>query len=285
MKKLLLPVLLTCCLNVNSQTYNAGTIFSKYYDINPDTLLSYVVYPYTHKTYGLDLFDDTAVDFLLTADGSVSPGGTSAAITLISQNRNLFFRLGRLDSVFVPAYSYWDVTKVALPLAAGDQINAPGAAWDTTLLYLTDHTGWGGGVKNVNDWIGSDKYIGLKYQSSSATTYGWIRVQCKTQDSCYIKDYSFDASPLSIQQTENPSPIIFPNPIENVFYIENLSLESLDISKSKITDIYGQGIKFTYEIKGNAVKINLDNNTPAGCYFLIYLIKDTSRIQKLIKTE
>lgn len=194
MKKFLLPILFASYLNANSQVYTAGTMFSVYYDINPDTLLNYTVYPYTNKSFGFNLFGSASDDLEITAEGATSPGGTSAYFSIRSLNQNVYIRFGRLDSVYIPAYNFWDVTKIARPLNAGDQINTPAAIWDTTLLYLTDHSGYGGGNKNVNDWIGDDKYVGLKYQNGNTVTYGWIRVQCVSKDSCYIKDYSYSSA-------------------------------------------------------------------------------------------
>jgi len=284
MKKLLLPFLFAFCLNVNSQVYNAGTMFSAYYDINPDTLLNYTLFPYTHESFGLNLYDDSSDDIRITADGAVSSGGTSAYISVISLNPNVYIRFGRWDSVYIPAYNFWDVTKVAKPLNAGDQINAAGAIWDTSLFYLTDHSGWGGGNKNVNDWIGSDKYIGLKYQNGSVIKYGWIRVRCKSKDSCYVKDYSYTPAAIAIQEIEQTKMKIFPNPVKDFFYLENVAAETFDVSKVKITDIYGKEIKFTGETKNKEVKINLDSNAPEGCYLLHWFFKDQPITGKFVKS-
>src|SRR6476620_2188715 len=97
--------------------------------------------------------------------------------------------MGRLDSVYAPGSSSWVVTKIAKPLSAGDQVNAGAAMWDNSMLYLTDHSGHNGGNKNVNDWVAGDKYLALKYQSGATITYGWLRVQCPSEDSCYVKDF------------------------------------------------------------------------------------------------
>ncbi|MGZ3863840.1 MAG: T9SS type A sorting domain-containing protein [Bacteroidia bacterium] len=282
MKKIFCFILSIPFFNCYCQIYSAGTTYSTYYNIVPDTLLNYVDYPYTHETYGLDLFDNSQVDFLITADGSVSPGGTSEAVTIISQNPNVSFRFGRLDSVFVPAYSYWDVTKVALPLSAGDQINSTSAVWDTSLLYLTDHTGWGGGNKNVNDWIGTDKFIGLKYQSPGITTYGWIRVQCKSKDSCFVKDYSFDSNLFGIQGYKENSAGVFPNPSSGFFYIIDPENTFSATTKIKVMNAFGEESKFTYEQKQGLIQINMSDN-PKGHYFIKYTLNGHDRVEKLIK--
>lgn len=278
MKKLLFTACILIYLVTPGQTYTAGTMYSTYFDIVPDTLLNYAIYPYTHETYGTDLFDSAQNDFLITADGATSPGGTSASITLISQNPNLFFRFGRLDSVFVPAYSYWDVTKVALPLSAGEQINAPGAVWDTTLLYLTDHSGWGGGNKDVNDWIGGDKYIGMKYENQNITAYGWIRVQCKAKDSCFVKDYSFNTGSFGITEFNDRLLSVFPNPFQKVFCLNE------NVGEIKINDPFGREVRFTKTVIGHTTQIDLTDN-PAGIYFLEQITNDRPFTRKLVKTD
>ncbi|MGZ4054858.1 MAG: T9SS type A sorting domain-containing protein [Bacteroidia bacterium] len=284
MKKILLPLLLLSCLKANSQVYTAGTMYSAYTDITPDTLLYYTVYPYTNKSIGFNLFDDPSDDFKIIASGSVSPGGTIASINLLSTNPHVSFRFGRMDSVYIPAYSFWGITKVAKPLNAGDQINPPSATWDT-LLYLTDHTGYGGGNKNVNDWVGGDKYIGFKYDNGSTLTYGWMRVQCISKDSCYIKDYSYVPASLEIPNIEQAELKIFPNPVHDIFYLKNINAEALDISQIKIEDIYGKEIKFSYEINKNEIKINPGNDLPEGCYLFRCFSKDQSIVRKFIKAS
>jgi hypothetical protein len=205
MKKLLLPILLGSYFNVNSQVYNAGTNFSMYQDIIPDTLLNYS-FPYSNETYGIKLFGNSSNDIELTAHGAASSGGSDAYIRVTSLNPNVYILFGRLDSVqfMSPPYN-WDVTKVAKPLNQNDPINTVGAIWNDSILYLTDHSGHSGGNKNVNDWIGGNKYLGIKYQNGSIIKYGWIRLQCTTEDSCYVKDFSYSTTQYTVSVSASPS--------------------------------------------------------------------------------
>jgi hypothetical protein len=184
----------------------------------------------------------------------------------------------------VPADSNWDVTKVAKPLNAGDPINPMNAAWDATTLYLTDHSGHGGGNKNVNDFVGGTKYVGLKYQNGSNTSYGWIRVQCMSEDSCLIKDLSFTTSsgPTALKEIAVTEPVIYPNPSVSAFYLNNLS-SSFSEKNLKISDALGNNIPFKLSHQDSGVKIELPASLPEGCYFLRYDSEGYSCTKKIVR--
>ncbi|MCW3071975.1 MAG: hypothetical protein JWO44_1865 [Bacteroidetes bacterium] len=281
-KYLLTTALIGLCLSASSQ--NAGTVFPVYVDISPDTLINYTLVPYSNETYGINLFGDASDDIEIKANGAVSSGGTAGYINVRPLNPDVLIRFGRLDSVYVPAYSLWYVTKVAKPLNAGDPIDPPGAMWDT-MQYITDHSGYGGGNKNVNDWIGGDKYIGLKYQNGSTTAYGWIRVQCPVEDSCYVKDYSAMPSTVSINEQSMYNVLIYPNPVNTGFYLKNISTNTFDRSKLKLTDMYGKELKFKTEVMIGEIRIDLDETLPEGCYMLEYISKDCIFSKKIIKVS
>ncbi len=285
MKKILLFITflsLYCCLK--SQTHNAGTMFSGYYDVIPDSLINYQLTPYTSESFGVDLFDDPSRDIEFRARGSVNSGGSSAFIKVASLNPNVYILVGRSDSVYVPANSNWNVTKIAKPLNANDPINPAWAWWSQDTLYMTDHSGYGGGNKNVNDWIGGDKYVGLKYQNGPLITYGWIRVQCKKEDSCYVKDLSHTPVGAGIKVLSATKASIYPNPIQTGFYLKDIDMSSFNTSKLKITDLLGKDVKCYCEVSGNAVRIELDKNTPNGCYFLRYDSEEGKFTKKIVKS-
>jgi hypothetical protein len=280
-KLLLLPVLIGSYLNINSQT--AGTIFSGYTDINPDTLLNYTIVPYSQETIQLNMFGDASNDIELKAGGAVSSGGTAQYMNIVILNPNVTVRFGRYDSVFVPAYSIWNVTKVAKPLVSGDPIDPPGAIWQDTMLYLSDHSSYGGGTKNVNDWIGGEKFIGLKYQSGSTLAYGWIRMNFISQDSAYIKDYSFTPSVVGVRENERNQVSVYPNPVGDNFYLQMEHVASVDITKLKLMDMYKREIRFSAEVIGNSLKVYPAQELPDGCYVFQYLSEENSFSAKLVK--
>lgn len=280
MKKIFLLLPLTFSLNSFSQTYNAGTVFTVYQDINPDTLLNYAFLPVSSEKYGVDLFDDSLPDIEFKAYGAAASGGTAAFINVTVLNTNVFLRFGRWDSVYITSSSYWQVTKVAKPLNAGDPINPNNAVWDNTMLYLTDHSGQPGGVKDVNDWIGGDKYLGVKYDNGSTVDYGWVRVQCITKDTCFVKDLSHSPSGLGVQDVNQPDLHIYPNPSGSAFLID---VNGLDPSKIQLENTYGQAVGFTCERKGTHLQIAPAAGLPNGCYLLRYSVNDRAFSKMLIR--
>jgi hypothetical protein len=283
MKKLiLLSTLASSFFSAISQTNNAGEMFSIYQDINPDTLLNYTVAPYTNETYGLSFYTDLVNNLKFTARGAVSSGGSSAYISVQSLDPHLFLASGRIDSVYVPATTSWNVTKIAKPFSMGEALDDMNIAWDTTQLYLTDHSGSGGGNKDVNDWIGTDKYIGLKYMDLNDTTYGWIRIECVSEDSCYIKDFSYSALSLSIKNTLQNKVIMYPNPSAGICYLKNQHGTTFDIEELELTNINGQKIKFTSVLSNGVLRLNLKGLAP-GIYTLRYKQGDTIIHKQLVK--
>ncbi|MFY9310296.1 MAG: T9SS type A sorting domain-containing protein [Bacteroidia bacterium] len=285
MKKLILfSSLISPCFSALGQDNNAGTMLSIYQDINPDTLLNYTVAPYTNETYGLSFYTDLVNNLEFTARGAVSSGGSSAYVSVHSLDPHLFLGFGRLDSVYVPATSSWNVTKIAKPFSLGEALDNTSVVWDTTQLYLTDHSGSGGGNKDVNDWVGADKYIGLKYMDLNDTTYGWIRVECVSEDSCYIKDFSYSALSLGITNITKHKTVLYPNPSSQLYYLTNTNSGTFDTKGIKITDINGSEIKFTSEILENGVLLNLEGSA-AGVYTLRYNSGKTQMIHQIIKSD
>jgi hypothetical protein len=284
MKKTLLLILTGIYFNVHSQLYNAGTLFEVYYDVNPDTLLNYNVTPYTNETFGLNLFGEPSDDIQFTARGAVSSSGSSAYISVTSFNPNLYLLFGRWDSVFVVGTSTWDVTKIAKPLLVTEPIDAPDAIWETGTLYLTDHSGHSGGNKTVNDFVGLEKFIGIKYENNGSFSYGWIRVKCPGEDSCFVKDLSYSQISIGIDEKGEGSVQVFPNPSKGNFYINNTDITSFDAAKLSLTNMYGQKINFSYEFKGLDIKIITEDNLAQGCYFLKYNSDSRNFSKKLIKS-
>jgi hypothetical protein len=283
MKKLLLIPIILFSLNLKSQTYTAGTVFAWYYNIEPDSLLNYTVAPYTHEVYPLNMFGDINNDIELIAHGAVSSGGSGAYISVTSLDPNVSIRMERLDSVFVPATSTWYVTNVAKPLIYGQEIDEATAMWNNTTLYLTDHSGSGGGIKDVNDFIGGEKYIGLKYQNGGVVAYGWVRVECITKDSCYVKELSASPSLVGITEIVKGDAAIYPNPVSDHFYLNDINVNTFDISLLRLCDIYGKDVEFRIEKQIDKVMIEVAPDLPNGCYLVDYRSADKPVTIKLIR--
>ncbi|MES2593631.1 MAG: T9SS type A sorting domain-containing protein [Bacteroidota bacterium] len=284
MKKFLfIPILICHCFCAHSQVYNAGTMFAHHQDINPDTLVNYTVVPFTNETYGIMLFGDVLNSIEFTARGAVSSGGSAAYLNVNAINTNIHFCYSRLDSVYVPSDTSWNVTKIAKPLNAGEQLDTSTLLWDSTTVYFTDHSGSGGGNKNVNDWIGLDKYLGMKYINGNNVAYGWVKVHCVSEDSIYIKEFSFSeiVSEISgIKEISQNETMLYPNPINTYFYLDGIN----DFTSIKLTDLYGKEIKFNSEIHNSKIRIEPAQLLPNGYYLLQYIQKNGKPFSgKLIK--
>jgi hypothetical protein len=286
MKKLILCITLLISVNVKSQYFIAGTHYSNYSDVSPDTLLNYVNYPFTNETYTVNVFGN-GPEFQLTARGSVSSGGSQAFIRIETLYQDVYVRFGRWDSVYVPATLNYNVTKIAKPLLAGDTINSANAVWMQGDLYLTDHTGSGGGNKNVNDFIGGIKFIGLKFIDTdhyNATSYGWIRVNCISKDSCYVTEYSRGASATGLTEQKLSDHLqVYPNPMCSTFYIRAVDTRNIELTSLRITDLCGQEVAFTARPVANGIQVLLNENLPSGCYFLQMKESGKTNTKKITK--
>ncbi|HLC83641.1 MAG TPA: T9SS type A sorting domain-containing protein, partial [Bacteroidia bacterium] len=229
-----------------------------------DSLLNYVYFPYTHQVIDLSIFG-TSSDTEFIAHGSSSPGGSVAYINISSLDPSVFISFGRLDSVYDSTSTSWLVTKVAKPLNMGDPINGPGTVWDNSMLYLSDHSGSFGWLKDVNDWIGSDKYVGLKYSNGSTIAYGWIRVHCMSEDSCYLKEFSSTTLFTEVQETIKSNVLVYPNPAKEKFTV--CFDPSSPAEKICVYDIAGNSL-FIKELDHSLEEeINLSAQ-PGGLYVL-----------------
>ncbi len=286
MKKLLLFILAGYSYGINAQAYTAGTHYTHYTDVFPDTVVSYQGAPYSSESYSMNMFGSSAPDLEITARSSVSSGGSQEVIKITSLNENLFIRFGRWDSVYYPGVGGYLKTKVAKALEAGDTINAAGAIWDNTELYLTDHSSAQGGTKNVNDFVGGDKYIGLKFidiDKYNEIQYGWIHVRCVDKDSCYVKEYSRVAIITGIYEIDNTIIQMYPNPVKNYFYIN--SNEVTEPNSVRVTDLLGKPVNCVVSGEENIIKVNVPSEMPAGCYFVNFQAGGKTVSKKLIKSE
>lgn len=282
MKKL--SLLLFFCGTTIARGQNAGQPLSAYSDINPDTLLNYVATPYTNETYSINMVGDAMMDVGLTARGSVSSGGSQAFINITSLGASVFIAFGRWDSVYVPGTSSWNVTKVARAFSANEPLTASNIAWDNTVLYLTDHSGSGGGNKNVNDWVGGDKYLGIKYVNGSNTTFGWIRVNCKSADSCYLKDYSSGTAPLGLRGNSGTIFSVYPNPATSALFVNPGIVGQNDKIAVQLYDLLGKPLETPVSIKSSHIEINIEN-LPQGYYLLQCTVGEKTYSQRIIKSN
>jgi|GEM_PF-1924320 hypothetical protein len=269
MKSILGAFLFFICFNAYSQIDYAGHNLSVYVDINPDTLINaYCTASWTNSTesYYLDVNGDSQNDFQIKAYCNIGSVASSSLITITSLNSSSYIRLGRIDSVYNAYYTWWWVDIVAQPLLYGDSINSLAAKWDNSNLYLIDNSYMTGCSHIVNDWKSStDKYIGIKYQNTTDTIYGWIRVNCPNSSNCYVRDYSLEGgAPLNINEFGIGHINVYPNPSSDKVCIERTNVDAMDMY---MYDIVGKQV--CSAIKTTNAKIEIDvSHFQEGIYFL-----------------
>lgn len=276
MKIVLAVFLLIVSFNSHSQVYNAGYMLPAYFDVNPDTLINYGPCSSsisTTESYYFDVNGDSQNDFQIKALCAIGLGGSNRYITITSLNPGSYIRFGRLDSVYDGGTAWWWVTKISQPLQYGDSINSTISKWDSTGLYFTDNSSTLGTFKYVTDWVDTtDKYIGIKYQDTTDTIYGWIRVNCPYLNNCYIKDYSLAGGGLGIKDFELNSTNIYPNPTIGKFVVQT----DLKITVIEIYNVLGEQIAISDKQTANStvspnglslMPVDLSSQ-PEGIYFV-----------------
>jgi hypothetical protein len=284
MKKALLTALLAALAIVGrAQFFFAGTPYTNHHDI-PDTLLYYTVTPSTNKTYSVNMFSTSAPDLVFTIRGAVSSGGSAQFIHVTAIHPSVYVRFSHYDSTWVPAdQSYW-VTRVAKAIDAGDTINSIDAVWKHDTLYLTDHSGHGGGQKNVNEFVGGEKYLGVKYEAKEYDDlikqyYGWLRFNCTSQDSCYFKEYSSLKLVTAITKRLKDQLRVYPNPSGDRILLD-LPYET--DPQITITDVAGKIIPVHCTRNKSGYSFDISGLNP-GIYLLIGNVQDQAFSARIAK--
>jgi hypothetical protein len=261
-------LLFTICKTSNAQVYYAGAIYPYYYDVSPDSLLSYDVafFPFIEENYYIDINGDASFDLRIRSYGYHGAMYGIGYIAVYSLNANTFKRLKGTSSGY----------KVAHPYNLNDSINSKIAIWDNTTQYISldetpDMSHPGANIST--DWCtNNDLYLGVKFENATDTIFGWIRVNCNHPASfkadCLIKDYSFQSIYAGIEKHNSKKIKVFPNPVSNILKIEN-GQNNLQNSKLEIINSFGQTVLKT-EFKNQIDVSELAN----GFYTL--LIKDNS---------
>lgn len=257
------------------QAYKAGDILLYYYDVVPDSQLTYSTSGGPFQNYYFDVNGDSQNDIIISAySGNGGAGGDD--FIRVSTTANAQIRFERTDSVYNNFYSTWWLTNVADTLKYGDTINAAGAYWYSNQLDLTNQSYYTGAYKNVHDWVGSsDLYIGLRYLDTADTIYGWIRVNCPIQNKCFVKDYSYSKVPNGIQDHAQVSFNIWPNPVDNLLTIES----PVPFIEAKLYDIMGNVIR--EQKAASKTLINAADLAP-GVYQLQMIYPQGIKSQKII---
>ncbi|MBK7669095.1 MAG: T9SS type A sorting domain-containing protein [Sphingobacteriaceae bacterium] len=288
MKKIIFIFILLPFLG-KAQVYQAGTVFSYYYDVTPDSVINYRPPSslYSLERFYFDANSDMINDFEMRAYSSNAGAMGSDFIEIKSLSGSSYIRFGRLDSVYHSYQTqFWWVTKVAEPLNSGDTLNNTNAVWDTVSMSLTDDSYNFGADKNVYDWLGpNDKYIGLKYQNSIDTIYGWIRVNCPNLGAynyeCKLRDFSFQSTSIGIREyTWYERLKIYPTPTsDKVEFVLSNSSSDLEI---RLYNSLGQIVLEDKRASSN--KFTLDvSNYANGLYYVEVESKEGISRAKFVK--
>jgi hypothetical protein len=89
---------------------------------------------------------------------------------------------------------------------------------------------------------------------------------------------------MGVTELNRKDELIYPNPVNKNFYLKNMEMKNFNIHNLKLTDIYGKEIKFSYQLSENII-ITLDEDLPAGFYFLEYVNNEKIFCEKLIKSN
>ncbi len=282
--KIVFLLLVAYCLNYHfslAQVVYAGPVIGGFYDINPDQLVNAppIQTGLPNSIYTINMFEGAEPDFEFRGFGYMSGGATESHISIIALNPNCSVLFSRIDTPSVNR-------KVAKPLLFGDSINAAHAIWEKTIMYLyslLSVAGMPGISGSITDWNGNiDHYVGVRYESTADTLYGWIRVRCSASTStnpiCYIKDYS--SLTLGANKNVKKDELrFFPNPIKDriTFHIVN----GENITHFRIINNMGLVMLDEKVAKTSFLEKNL-SSLPDGIYFIQLQVNASLLTRKIV---
>ena len=198
-------------------------------------------------SYGLDMDNDTVIDFGFI--GSTAPAvgvyGILPSNSWVGSN---------------PSFKY------PFALNSGDIISSAQSNWYGgssnvgTLNYVSCYGGFGG-----SNWCGvTDKFLGLRFQISGNTHYGWAKLDVSASgDSFTVKEYAYNATPdesinagqtsLSINEFSlNSVKIVALNKSIGLYNLsENTDFNVFDISGKSV--LQGSTTDTNYVIEANGI--------------------------------
>lgn len=247
----------------------AGSSLGFYSDILPDTTINYF-YNGSNESIDFDLSGDLMADLRIHSYSVGGLGGATRYIEAVPLDSNCSILFGRWDSTYNNFYNFWQITKVAHPLALGDTINYSHAVWYKSYLMLSDNSGSGGTYSNISDWLGSnDKFIGVRHINQLDTNYAWIRVNLPSVSACVVKDYSYKST-VGIEHIElNSNFNIFPNPSSTSFFLTS----HIPINNLRFQLLNYRGELVTSKVKTlNDRTIELDTKELAKGIYLVKVV-------------
>jgi hypothetical protein len=268
--------------DIKSQYSIAGIKGSIFVDITPDTLLNPYPLSFSHEIFYVDINQDNIDDIKIDEFGGVSPGSSNLSVYISSLNSFTSFSFGSRDSTFIPAnppcpdqYSVRTILKV---YNYGDTINDGIYVAGGFLTY--NHRSGPCPDATSYQWLNkSNVCFGVKYQTSTDTLFGWVKVDVISQSAITIKEYSLGSPSKNINPNNSFIISVYPNPAKNaiIVSIPFVSNESTLI----IYNIVGQEL-LKQQITDIKTRIDISNLT-SGIYFVRVKTENGMREKKIIK--
>lgn len=170
-----------------------------YTDVNPDVVLT----PAGTAQYALDLNNDAAIDMAFGMfEGQQTGSFTTSGQTV---NYTVDYVGGVNDmTTSAPSTNGWMGSSSSAPsaVAAGTPITSAGTFQNGQgVIGLIQDVGFGapfsayGYTTSSGSFLGTEAFIGARFDISGATHYGWVRVEMAADGtSMTIKDFAYDAT-------------------------------------------------------------------------------------------
>ena len=255
---------------VKSQYSIAGTHGAIYVNIIPDTLLN--PQPNDTEAYFIDINQDGINDIKIEAGfwlHSQQQGDYVNDIKISSLDSFTSFSFGKIDSLYFTnsvcnANHQLYTTTVLKVYNTGDTILNGNYISSGYLAYYSAF-GQCGFYFGSAEWQNKgDVFFGVKYQTASDTSFGWVKVNVTGYSTVLIEEFSL-GSPLSgvnsLADISN-SISIYPNPSLGIFTLSS----SKKILSIEISDVLGN-IIFKSVIKNLQPEINISSQSK-GIYFV-----------------
>lgn len=248
----------------------AGIAGAIYVNIIPDTLLNPPLD--SEQYYYIDINQDGTNDITIHAvyHVNVSPSYTWRDVAVSSSNSYTSFSLGSVDSVIWPsACTTWDIFTILKVYNTGDTIKYGDYVSSGYLGYFHSESYiYCGTFGTMNtEWVNKgDVFVGVKYQTTSDTSFGWIKVNITDEQNVLIKEFSLGSSLTGINSLDRNNFLsVYPNP----FSTQTTLRTDKDLKDATLTvyNLYGQIVKEIKNISGQAITLHRDNLV-GGLHFI-----------------
>ena len=252
-------------------------------DINPDTLITG-----NGAVYNLDVDNNGVIDFTFYTIASSITYSSGSSSTFIDFS-------GAYMSPAASGNSMMNFSYGPMNVPAGSAIGSSGS--------FTSSGGWVGLVADISyvsssstssysvsvgNFLDTDGFVGLKFQNSGNTHYGWARIEVANDGTVLsVKEYAFESTPnTAINAGETANGPVGIADLENSVVINNfnnqLNVESSQILTNGIINVVSMSGKqvVSKSFTSNLERIDL-NDLSTGIY-MVNVNSDEGVINKKI---